>query len=55
MLKPPPASKKNRGPLVVLGASVLLCASILAMALSGGRDVGSIRVLSSPVTTGAVW
>ena len=55
VLKPPPASKKSRGPLVVLGASVLVCASILAMVLSGGSDVGSIRVLSSPVTDVEVW
>ena len=53
----PPASRKSRGPLVVLGASVLLCASILAMVFSGSSnsDLGSIRVISSPVTDVEVW
>ena len=51
----PAAQRKSRGPLVVLGASVLLCASVLAMVFSGQSDVGAIRVISSPVTDVEVW
>jgi hypothetical protein len=39
----------------MVGASVLLCASVLAMVFSGGNEIGSIRILSSPVTDVEVW
>lgn len=55
VLQTPSRPAQKKGPLVIIGASILLCASVLAFVFSGGNGVGAIRVVSSPVTDVEVW